>query len=690
MRTGFATAACLLLWCGTTSAQPPARDQQPFRAGVEAVEVDVRVVDAHGVPVRGLTRADFEIIEDGVRQDIRTFAAIDVPTAPPARSATIEPDVQSNQRPFAGRLYVLVLDDLHTHPRHADRVKRVVRRFLDEHMALNDRVALVVTSGRMDASQELTTSRQALLAALDRFHGRKLRSTTLERIDQYYMNRDVERDSDGRTERIDDPLEHERGYNARVALDTLTNVARWLGSVPVRRKSLLFVSEGIDYDIHDVFANREASAIVSSTRDAITAAMRGNVTIYGIDPRGLTLGDEEMEVASLPEDTSLNLGTSSMQREVQLSQDSLRTLADQTGGFAVVNANDFSTAFDRIVRENTHYYLLGFQPSNARRDGRFRKLDVRVKRPGARVLARRGYVAPRDEPIRKAQATEDGSPDLRPLLESPVPVSGLTLTSSVATFKGANGKASALVTLEIAPDLAWKESDGLHRGRVDVSAMAIAADAKVTGGGQRAIELKVKPETLAHVQRHGFRTLSRLDLAPGRYQVRVAAREQGTDKGGSVIHDVVVPDYEAAPLALSHLVLGSRSAAQPMTTKPDPLLKDRLSVPPTATRAFDNDDVLTLFAEAYDNRTGGREPIELLTTVSGEAGRVAFRSVETVEAFSVDPSRKSWAHRVDIPLRDLAAGVYVLRVEARFRGGESSSVVRELSFSLRSGAETTP
>ena len=690
MRTGFAIVACLLLWCGAASAQSPARDRDTFRTGIEAVEVDVRVVDAQGLPVRGLTQYDFQIFEDGVRQDIRSFAAIDVPVAAPARAAAIEPDTRSNRQPFNGRIYVLVLDDLHTHPLHVNRVRRVVRRFLDEHMLANDRVALVVTSGRTDASQELTSSRTALLAALDRYQGRKLRSSTLERIDQYYMTRDTDRDSDSRSRRIDDPLEQERGYNARVALDMLAGVARWLSSVPARRKALLFISEGIDYDIHDVFANREASAIISSTRDAIAAAMRGNVTIYGIDPRGLTPGDDGIEMASVPEDTTLNLDTRSMQREVQLSQDSLRTLADETGGFAVVNANDFGTAFDRIVRENTHYYLLGFQPSNTKRDGRFRKLEVRVTRPGVRVMARRGYVAPKDGPTRRAEVDEHSAPDLRPLLESAIPVSGLALDSSVAVFKGAGGKGSALVTLEIAPDLAWKESEGLHRARVDISAVAIGSNGKAIEGGQRAIELKLRPETLAHVRRHGFRTLSRLELAPGRYQVRVAAREQGTSNGGSVIHDVVVPEFETAPLAVSDLVLASRGAAQAMTTKPDSELKNRLPLPPTAARVFDRRDTVTVFAEVYDHRTTGLEPIELTTTVTDASGTVVHRAHERIEPYSFEPKRKSWTHRVDVSLKDLRAGEYVLRVDARQSRADSSAVGRAVPFSVREAAETTP
>ena len=683
MRNGIAAAACLLLWTASSFAQPAhTRDPRTFRAGVEAVEIDVRVVDEQGNLVTGLARDDFEVFENGVRQQVTAFTALDVPFVPRPAAAAIEPDVQTNRTPFNGRLYMLVLDDLHTHPLQSNRVKRAVRRFLDEHFAANDRAALVVTSGSTEASQEVTSSRAALLAALDRFSGRKIRSSTLERIDYYYMNRDVlEREDNGRP-RIDDPRDSERGHNARLALDTLAAAARWLGSVPARRKALLFVSEGIDYDIHNIFENKDASSIVSASRDAITAAARGNVTIYGIDPRGLTLGDDGIEVASLPEDTSLNLGTSSMLSEVQRSQDSLRTLSEETGGFAVVNANDLRGGFDRIVRENSRYYLLAYEPTNTRRDGRFRKVEVRVKRPGLRVEARRGYVAAKAEETRRAEAREEAAPDLRPLLDSPVPVTGLPLTSSIAAFRGANGGSSTLVTLEVGPGFTFKDADGLHRNRVDVSVLAIGANGKVTGGDQRAIELKLKPETLAHVQRHGFRTLSRLPLAPGRYQVRIAAREEGADRSGSVIHDLVVPDYGAMPIALSHLLLGAKDTAQAMTTKPDPELNGRLPVPPTASRRFVRGDTLTVFGEVYDNRSKGSEPLVIVTTVTGSSGQVAFRSEETVEPGSFEPARRSWTHRVEIPLAEVNPGEYVLRVEARPRSADSAAVSREVVFQV--------
>src|SRR5207249_11155338 len=126
----------------------------------------------------------------------------------------------------------------------------------------------------------------------------------------------------------------------------LRNVAEWFSSVRGRRKTILFVSEGIDYDINDIIPQSGsnhlgASTVLDATRDAVAAATRANVAIYGIDPRGLTdLGDESIEIQAFPDDTTLGVGAGSLQNELRLSQDSLRVLSDETGGFAIVNRND--------------------------------------------------------------------------------------------------------------------------------------------------------------------------------------------------------------------------------------------------------------------------------------------------------------------------------------------------------------
>ena len=172
------------------------------------------------------------------------------------------------------------------------------------------------------------------------------------------------------------PEAMERAFNARSTLRELKNVADWFGNVRGRRKAILFVSEGIDYDIMDVFTNRSASTLIDDTRDTIAAATKANVSIYGIDPRGLTtMGDDAIEVQAFPDDTTLGIGQSSFRREIQLSQDSLRELSDETGGFAVVNMNEFPNANDLPLKTQCTCRI---PPNPARRP--VPRIEVRVMR----------------------------------------------------------------------------------------------------------------------------------------------------------------------------------------------------------------------------------------------------------------------------------------------------------------------
>ena len=151
-------------------------------------------------------------------------------------------------------------------------------------------------------------------------------------------------------------MEQKRGFDARNTLEELQAVADWFGSVRGRRKSILFVSEGIEYDIEDMFNKLDASMIVDRTRDLIRSATKSNVSIYAIDPRGLSdMGDIGIELNSAPGAGSPMGG---LQNELRLQHNSLRTLAEETGGFAVINTNSFENTFNRIVEENSSYYVL--------------------------------------------------------------------------------------------------------------------------------------------------------------------------------------------------------------------------------------------------------------------------------------------------------------------------------------------
>ena len=155
-----------------------------------------------------------------------------------------------------------------------------------------------------------------------------------------------------------------------------------MGGMRGRRKAVVLFSEGIDYDVYDPFANSYATDVLRYSQDAIAAATRANVVFYAIDPRGLAGFEDAAEIGSLPLDPSLNLGVGALQRELQISQDSLRMLADETGGFAALNSNDFSKSFARIIQDNSSYYVLGYYSDDSKRDGRFRNRQGQAARAG--------------------------------------------------------------------------------------------------------------------------------------------------------------------------------------------------------------------------------------------------------------------------------------------------------------------
>jgi VWFA-related protein len=671
-------AAGTALAAGQTPAPAPSQQQPTFKLSVEYVEVDALVTDRAGNFVRDLRKDDFQVIEDGRPQTITGFSLVDIPvehaSRPLGAPSPIEPDVRSNERPFDGRVYVLVIDDLHTRFGRIERVKRAARAFIERNLGANDLMAVVHTRGGENAGQEFTSNKRLLVAAVDKTIGWGLRSATAERVDDY------NRTGGGR-----DTSEFERGYNARATLDTLRSVADWFGAIHGRRKSILFFSEGIDYDITDVFNNRDATTVIDSTREAIAAATRSDVSIYTIDPRGLTsLGDEEIEIQSYPDDTSLGLNSSSLLNELRLSQDSLRVLAEETGGFAAVNRNDFTTAYERIVKDNSSYYVLAYYPPTSdKRDGRFHKIEVRVSRPGVSVRARQGYALPKKKPAASPTFTGAGgktvsSAEIREALESPLPVSGLTMNVFAVPFKGPQPNASVLLGIE----MRGRDLTLAANNKVEVSYVAVDTSGKMRGGNAEQVTWgALKPETRSRVEQTGVRLVNRIEIPPGRYQVRFAAHDSGGALG-SVIYDLEVPDFYKAPISMSGLALASKAGSVLPTTKPDELLKDVLPAPPMALRTLPPNDELHVFAEVYDNEASKPHKVDITTTVTSDDGKVVFKAEEERSSSDIQGKRGGYGYAARIPMQDLGTGVFVLKVEARSRLGAGPSASREVQFTV--------
>jgi VWFA-related protein len=680
----FVLLAAPALLAGQTPAPaaPPQSQPPTFKVRVDYVEVDALVTDRQGQFVRDLKKEDFQILEDGKPQTIANFSIVDIPIEradrPLYAASPIEPDVRTNERPFDGRVYVMVIDDLHTLFGRSSRVKVAARQFIQNNLGANDLMAVVHTAGPTDANQEFTGNKRLLLAAVDRVMGQKVQSATLSRTQEYYNTRDQRQAGDP----LNDPDEAERGFKARSTLASLRNVSDWFASVRGRRKAILFVSEGIDYDINDVFGNNSASTIIDDTRDLIASATKANVAIYGIDPRGLTdLGDESITVQTFPDDTSLGVGTSSLYNEVRLSQDSLRTISDETGGFAVVNRNQFNTAFDRIVQDNSSYYVLAYYPPTDK-PGKFHKIDVRVTRPGVTVRARRGYALPKVKAASTAAKPSTVSTEVRDALDSPIPVSGLTMHVFAAPFKGTAPNASVLLGIEMrGRDLKPAAND-----KLELSFMAIDAQGKVRGGNTDAITMNLKPETKARVEQTGIRLLNRVDLPPGRYQLRFAAHDTNGGSIGSVLYDLDVPDYSKGALSMSGVVLSSMTASGMPTARPDEQLRDVLPGAPIALRTFPRSDIVALFAEVYDADGDKPHKVDIASTVTSDTGQVVFKADEERDSADLAGKRGGYGYMTKIPMKDLPPGAYVLKVEAKSRLGAGATAAREIRFVVSDAA----
>jgi VWFA-related protein len=685
---------------------PQAGTQQPavtFRSEVNFVEVPAIVTDASGAFVRGLTADDFEIYEDGRPQKTATFALIDLPIerapAPGPGGEVVEPDVRAATRTFAGSLYIFLLDDLHTDFRRSNQVREAARKFIQQYLGTNDLAAVVYTSGRQEAGQELTGNRRLLLAAIDRFQGRKLPSAGLERLAVHLRDVDNQvslgdatqpvRSQEGlqRARDVADPLDLERASNARRALQAIQGVASWTTDIQGRRKALLYFSEGLDYDVYDPFNSSSSSMLVRETQEAMSAAQHANINIYPIDPRGLSQFSGLVDINARSDYPQLEYGNfRGALRELLLSQESLISLANETGGLAVVNAGDVVGGLGRVVLDNSRYYLLGYYSDAKRWSDKFLKFDVRVKRPGLRVRARSGFLPPNSRAMAKAREAETKagtSPALRAALSKPVPVGELPFRVFAAALRGPGALASVVVAIEIdGSALKFRDRNGRSNETVEVSIVAADERAKVQGTDRQSFEMNLLPQTRERVSQTGVRLLSRLAMPPGRYQIRVGVHESSGSTLGTVPYDIEVDDFSKPSLALSGVLLSSSRADAFANANPDPELQGLLSSAPVVSRTFSRDDTLTWFVEAYENSSQSSRSILFETTVQGvQDGRTVFRARDER---SIQPGDKTRGQGFStrFPLKDLSPGQYVLRVDARATSS-GQSVHRDVPFEVR-------
>ena len=641
MKLASAVAAMLLLPAPGPAVQGP---PPVFPSGVGLVEVPVVVCDPQGRFVPALTRADFEISERGVAQAITVFDRVSIPIDPaeptglPAAAPPVPADVSTNERRADGRIFVLVLDALHVSPAGTLAVRRTARQFVEENLGPADLAAVLSPGAAEGASQDFTSDKARLLRAIDGFTGTKLRSATLElEEERQRAGRDGMPMHGGR-----DPSDEERSSRAQSLYSVLERLAGPLARVERRRKALLLFSEGVDYNLADLMGavQKRGSSVIAATQRAVEALMRADVSVYAIDPRGLDSAVSTTE--RLPAHASPNaqradgsfprmdFSEPSLDREHEASLTSLRNIAESTGGFAAVDINETSGAFERIVRETSDYYVIGYTPASPGKPGQFRPIRVRVRRPGLRVVARSGYVVPSAEPPRTtaielqlaepaARAPLFGGPrsvgpqrpearsapplkglasELATLLSSPLPLAGLPLRVQATPFRGGPKKQVVQTVIEIlGSSVSFAERGGRFESRIEIASFTVDSSGRGANGRSTTIDMRLTPDELQRVRVTGVRWMSQLELAPGRYQLRVAGREPATGAAGVVTADVDVPSFAEGP-SLSGVVLTSLPSVL-MVTRGEARLASALVTPPTAERRFVAGDRIVAAAEAY-------------------------------------------------------------------------------------------
>ena len=715
----FALSAVVTCSAVLAARQPQgSQQQQPtatFRTRVDVVQVDAVVLDSQGRFVSDLRQDEFEVLENGKPQQLATMQVVNIPVeradVPLFANRPVEPDVRTNERPFDGRVYLIVLDDLHTDVARSAIAKRLAKEFIERNVAVNDLAAVVYTSGNRKTSQEFTSNRQLLLRAVDPFLGRKVMSPGLSNL---AMGGSSAADSvsaatvSGGTA-SPQAATSERIFNARSSLQTLSDLVSFAGRIRDRRKAVILIGEGIDYLYGQMgeaqtrsensnlgFVNQQdpTRELRERLKTVIDAANRGNVTLYAFDPRVYTQGGDDMvDIASgMPDDMSKfegdNVRTTQVLNDIRNSQDNLRTLATETGGFAVTGSKmALDKGFERVRVETSNYYILGYYASNDARDGKFRKIEVRVKRPGLRVDARKGYTAPKGNAPTVAatvDAKEGTSPAVKEALLATLPVSGFTLRATAAPFKGTGQTASVAVVVQTpGSDLKFNPQGDRFTDSVELSVVAVDKTGKTRGGERFSLDMPLTARMQSFVSQAGLVFQVRVPVPPGSYQLRIAGRDAGTDKVGSVHLDLDVPDFTATPLSMSGVVLTAEQAGQVPNPRPDQELAKLLPGTPIATREFSPGDVITLFTEVYDNKASQAHKVLLTTTVQGDDGRVLFKQEDERSSSEIQGARGGFGYVASAPLKGFAPGRYLLTVTARSTLDPSATVTRDVPFRVK-------
>ena len=602
-----------IIFSQTPSQQPKPGAEDVVKITTTLIQVDVTVLDKKGKPVKELTADDFEIYENGKQQPITNFSFVELApdssteqadeskeqlVAKPSKNSIPIPLAPSRLRPEqVHRTVALVVDDLGLSVGSIDHVKSSLKKFVDEQMQPGDVVAIVRTGSGVGALQQFTTDKRILHAAIARirWNPRGRGGITLfqvadpsdrgasiagSQLEAYSGNPDLEISPEAQlhiqtsiaSSTASRALSNQ--YNQEIfavgTLGAVNYVVRGMRDLPGRKAVVLF-SDGFALYDFDNGKKKPNPRLMDNFQRLSELANRSSVIIYSIDARGVVnplMMDAEDNFEDFIAKSSPGSGDrisvveqKAIDRSTQLfeSQAGLRALAEQTGGFAVINNNNLGKGIERIMNDQTGYYVLGYQPSSESFDAskvRFNKLTVKVLRPDVRVRYRTGFFSVSD--VDSKPPVKTPRQQIYAALTSPFNASDidLRLTSLLADDAKTGVFMRSLLYVNGANLKFTEEANGWHKASFDIVAMIFGENGTIVDEVSRTETIKARAETLQELVAKGFVSTITVPIKkPGAYQMRVVMRDMDSGRIGSATQFVEVHNLKKDRLTLSGILL---------------------------------------------------------------------------------------------------------------------------------------
>lgn len=630
----------------------------------DLVLTNVVVRDAKtGELVKGLKESDFRIYENGKPQQISTFDFQNMDMATPLNEATVSGLAGSATGDHGKAVVVTKPEDLRNHrlivmffdltsmqPEDLDRCVNAAQEFVRTKMQPADLVALVSLGDTLSVDQDFTADKAVLINKVGGYNGTEGQGFA----EGANANTNQVEDTTGYT-----PDESEyNDINTDRELFALRAIAKSLEKV-TEKKSLLYFSGGI---------SRDGIENQASLRAATNAAVRANLAIYSVDTRGLqaisAAGDAS--TGSLRGAGAYNGGALlNNMNENFATQEVMQTLSSDTGGKAFLDTNDFAPAFAQVQKDTSAYYAIGFHSTNPARDGKYRRLTIKVDRPGAKLEYRQGYYAPADF---KHAGREDRERELEEQLASDLPATDMAVYLDAMYFRLDDNRYYVPVSLIVpGSQIPFVKGGDKDKATLDIIGEVIDEVKRPIGNARQTVKLNLDP-TLQARQRNIEYTTS-FNLPPGKYHLKFVVRENETGRMGSFEADITLPEMKKVPLKMSSIVLASQRRP---SKENNPLVRDGEEYVPNISHVFRQNQHLYLLYEIYDpaheklpegHARGEKAGINVLSSLELIQGSVKVYETPLVQAKAVNVAgRDAIAVELDVPLDGLKPGQYVCQL----------------------------